>query len=287
MFEVISEPEFPLENPYISVVIIAYDRKEFILEAVKSVIDQTLERSKYEIIVVKNYLDPEIDKFLKENDVFNIYTDEKPLGAKLAYGIEKSMGEVVSFLEDDDIYLPFKLREVYEVFQENKDVVYFKHSIVEARNVDGVLSETIAKQKMTQLRKIFPVLKLITIKRIYNVQNYGVGNTSSISIKKNYYLKFHTIFQRLNYLADVLFFFLSLLIVNEHVKLCFQTAPLSIYRIHDSWTGYDAPSSQDDFLKKNLKIAEEGVKSYEIIIDILSFECIHNKDFPKEILVLI
>jgi hypothetical protein len=156
-------------------------------------------------------------------------------------------------------------------------VVYFKHSIVEARNVDGVLSETIAKQKMTQLGKIFPVLKLITIKRIYNVQNYGVGNTSSISIKKNYYLKFHTIFQRLNYLADVLFFFLSLLIVNEHVKLCFQTAPLSIYRIHDSWTGYDATSSQDDFLKKNLKIAEEGVKSYEIIIDILSFECIHNK----------
>ena len=81
MFKVISEPESSSKNPFISVVVTAYDRKEFILEAVKSVIDQTLDRSRYEIIVVKNYLDPEIDKFLGGNDVFNIYTDEKPLGA--------------------------------------------------------------------------------------------------------------------------------------------------------------------------------------------------------------
>ena len=277
MFKVISEPESPSENPYISVVVTAYDRKEFILEAVKSVIDQTLERSKYEIIVVKNYFNPEIDKFLSGNDVFNIYTDEKPLGAMLAYGIEKSRGKVVSFLEDDDLYLPYKLKEVYEVFQGNKDVVYFKHSVVETRNVYDVLAETVEKQKMTQLRKVFLVSKLISIKKIYTVQNYGVENTSSISIKKNYYLKFHTIFQRLNHLTDVTFFFLSLLMGDEHVKLCFQTSPLSIYRMHDSWTGYDATSSQGDFIKKNLKIAEEGVKSYEIIIKILSSECKHDK----------
>ena len=279
MFEVISEPEFPLENPYISVVIIAYDRKEFILEAVKSVIDQTLERSKYEIIVVKNYLDREIDKFLEENDVFNIYSSEKHLGAKLSYGIGESRGEVVSFLEDDDLYLPFKLKEVYEVFQGNKDVIYFKHSVVETRNVDNVLAETKEKQEMMQLRKVFPISKLISIKRIYFIQNYGVGNTSAISIRKNSYLQFRIIFQRLNYLVDLLFFFLSLLMVNKHVKLCFQSAPLSIYRMHDSWTGYDLVSSQEDFLKKNLKIAEEGVKSYEIIIEALSSEYKNNRGF--------
>ena len=83
----------------------------------------------------------------------------------MAYGIEKSRGEVVSFLEDDDLYLPFKLKEVYEVFQGNKDVVYFRHSVVETRNVDDVLAETVEKQKMTQLRKVFYVSKLISIKK--------------------------------------------------------------------------------------------------------------------------
>ena len=191
MFKVISEPESPLENPYISVVVTAYDRKEFILEAVKSVIDQTLERSKYEIIVVKNYLDPEIDKFLKENDVFNIYTDEKPVGAMLAYGIEKSMGEVVSFLDDDDLYLPFKLREVYEVFQENKDVVYFRNEIIKTRSVKAALVGLDENEIKTKKLMMFSRYRLNTVRDIYFlIREYGAGvNTSSTSIGRNYYFR--------------------------------------------------------------------------------------------------
>ena len=105
--------EFETDKPYISVIITAYNRKEFILDAVNSVINQSLERSKYEIIVVKNYLDDTIDKFLHENNIIDLYTDRKPLGAKIANGIEKSKGEVICFLEDDDLFLPEKLYEIY------------------------------------------------------------------------------------------------------------------------------------------------------------------------------
>ena len=68
------DKEFETDKPYISVIITAYKRKEFILGAVNSVINQSLEKSKYEIIVVKNYLDNTIDKFLNEHNIIDIYT---------------------------------------------------------------------------------------------------------------------------------------------------------------------------------------------------------------------
>ena len=109
------------ESPYISVVIGAHNRREFILEAVNSVINQTLERSKYEIIVVKNYEDEGIDKFLTENGVINIRTDEVSLGSKIARGILESKGEILCFLEDDDLFLPEKLNEIYNIFHKKID----------------------------------------------------------------------------------------------------------------------------------------------------------------------
>ena len=47
---------------FISVIIIAYKRKEFLLGAIKSVLNQTLDKKYYEIIVVKNYKDDAIDR---------------------------------------------------------------------------------------------------------------------------------------------------------------------------------------------------------------------------------
>ena len=38
--------------PYISVIITAYNRKEFLLNAIKSALNQTLDKKYYEIIVI-------------------------------------------------------------------------------------------------------------------------------------------------------------------------------------------------------------------------------------------
>ena len=54
----------------------------------------------------------------------NIVTKEEPLGAKIVKGVEESRGEVVSFLKDDDLWLPQKLEIVKQVFKD-KDVIYY------------------------------------------------------------------------------------------------------------------------------------------------------------------
>ena len=56
----------------ITVIITAYDRKKFILNAVKSALNQKIPESNYELIVVKNYNDKTIDSFLDKNGIKNV-----------------------------------------------------------------------------------------------------------------------------------------------------------------------------------------------------------------------
>jgi glycosyltransferase involved in cell wall biosynthesis len=54
-----------MSDPLISVIIVAYNRREFIRETVKSVANQTLPKDEYELIVVKNFEDAYVDDVVK------------------------------------------------------------------------------------------------------------------------------------------------------------------------------------------------------------------------------
>ncbi|MGC8664006.1 MAG: glycosyltransferase family 2 protein [Thermoplasmata archaeon] len=116
------------KKPYISVIITAHDRKEFLKEAINSVINQTLDKSFYEIIVVKNFKDEKIDSYIEKWGIINIYTEEIELSKKIALGIENAKGEVISLLEDDDLFMPKKLETVYNYFKKYENLVYLHNS---------------------------------------------------------------------------------------------------------------------------------------------------------------
>ena len=127
----------------ITVIITAYDRKEFIITAIKSVLNQTILKNDYELIVVKNYKNTIIDNYLKKKGIKNIYSSDKSLGGKLAEAIKVSTGEVISFLEDDDAFVETKLEYVQSLFTTNKSLVYYhngytpvneKHSMAKYNN---------------------------------------------------------------------------------------------------------------------------------------------------------
>ncbi|MEM3858607.1 MAG: glycosyltransferase [Candidatus Micrarchaeaceae archaeon] len=63
-------PDF--KKLYISVIITAYDRRDFIRDAIQSALNQALEKSLYELIVIKNFYDENIDKFIEKSNIKNI-----------------------------------------------------------------------------------------------------------------------------------------------------------------------------------------------------------------------
>ena len=70
-------PNIKTSDPFISIIITAHKRKEYLLDAFKSAYNQTLSKNKYEIIVTKNFVDDELDSFIKNH------------GGKLITGLNK------------------------------------------------------------------------------------------------------------------------------------------------------------------------------------------------------
>lgn len=122
------------ENPpRVTVIIPTYKRTvEFLSRAVQSVINQTY--SKVEIIVIDDsptdYKERNnIKEYMNsiENKDIKYYQNEQNLGGSLARnrGIEFATGEYISFLDDDDEYMPEKIeKQVKFMLCEGKDLSF-------------------------------------------------------------------------------------------------------------------------------------------------------------------
>ena len=114
--------------PFISVIVTAYRRRQYLYNALLSVKAQTLPRDKYEVIVVKDFEDPQVDGLIKEMGWRSVYSDEEYQGRMYLNGLKEANGDIIAFLDDDDVYVPNKLEYVYNVFSQNPDVGYLQHS---------------------------------------------------------------------------------------------------------------------------------------------------------------
>jgi len=168
---------------FISVIVTAHNRREFLLEAVNSALNQTLPKDEYEIIVVKNFEDERIDKFLEEHNVKNIVTKEEPAGIYLVKGVEESKGEVISLLDDDDLWLPQKLEIVKQVFKD-KDVIYYHNNFYNFNKFSS-LSLLIDRIQSSNIRSKISKLKIYDMKNDLFLQI----NNSSITVRKKIFNK--------------------------------------------------------------------------------------------------
>ncbi len=115
-------------QPYISVIVTAYNRRKYLPFALRSLEAQTLPKDRFEVIVVKNFEDKESDNIISRNGWKDVYNDDSYHGRKILAGLEESRGEVITFLEDDDMYVSNRLEEVYKAFTSYDRLVYFHNS---------------------------------------------------------------------------------------------------------------------------------------------------------------
>jgi len=116
------------DQPYISVIVTAYNRRRYLPFALKSLEAQTLPRDRFEVIVVKNFDDKESDDIISRNSWKEVYNDDPYHGRMVLAGLEESKGEVITFLEDDDMYTDNRLEEVHKAFTSYDRLVYFHNS---------------------------------------------------------------------------------------------------------------------------------------------------------------
>ena len=104
-------------RPLVSIVIPTFNRSDTISRAIKSVLNQTYQE--IEVIVVDDGSTDRTAEKLQEfaGRINVIYQRNKGPSSARNVGVNASSGEIVSFLDSDDVWLPGKLAGQIELMQ--------------------------------------------------------------------------------------------------------------------------------------------------------------------------
>lgn len=115
-----------MNNSLVSVIIPTYNRTDYVEEAILSAINQTYKNT--EIIVCDdNAQKPEVRKSIVDicsrYPMVRLILNKENLGGSLNRneGIKAAKGELISFLDDDDVYLPTRIEKVVDVYMQHKN----------------------------------------------------------------------------------------------------------------------------------------------------------------------
>lgn len=124
-------------EPLVSVVIPTYNRSEKLKRAIRSVLNQTYDN--FELIIVDDASEYDTEKLVTSfNDgrINHIQHNENRGGAAARNtGIKESGGKYISFLDDDDAFLPKKIEKLVSVLEPLSDewIGAYSWSIIDGR----------------------------------------------------------------------------------------------------------------------------------------------------------
>ena len=123
----IRAPVQGLEPPLISVIVVFHTRLVYLPNAIASVVAQTLDSLKFEILVVGPRRPAGLVDRSESPRLTFVECTEVSLGSKLAAAIRKAKGGILTFLEDDDLYRPDRLEVVLESFRSSPSLTYLQN----------------------------------------------------------------------------------------------------------------------------------------------------------------
>lgn len=218
-------------NPAISVVVTVYSRRQFLRGAIESVLSQTLDSNQYEVIVLKNFEEDILDSFLIEHGV-RVYQDEGNVGRALAKGIRLARGDIVCFLDDDDLFLPEKLNYVRTVFAADPALGYLHNSFIVD---DGALETSPPVQHRSHGRRMtFDSMHLPGRRLTPRVLWLG-SNLSSVSMRRDWVLELLPVLEQIETATDGFFIVAAL---SRGIRTAIDPEVLTVYRYHESSTHF-------------------------------------------------
>lgn len=211
-----------------SIIVTVYNRRNFVLDALRSALNQTVSRDKYEIIVVKNYVDQNIDEFLTNNNIIQVYATQKNQVTFTMEGLKIAKGEIIIFLEDDDRFLPTKVEQVILKFTQRPNLIYLHNNFREIDESGAKRNRRILKQAGKEI-----VINTNNPKQRNNTNlfhYFAFYNTSCISVRREPFMQLFARFSELlEPPTDLNFYILCLL---SGYEIMFTNALLNEYMVH-------------------------------------------------------
>ena len=113
-----------MENPLVSIITITYNRSDLIHRCIESIQKQTY--TNYEHIIVDGNSDDnteEIVRSYRDSHIRYVKLTTKGPQIQMRAGADIATGKYVTFLDDDDEYLPTKIEKQVNLFEKESDKV--------------------------------------------------------------------------------------------------------------------------------------------------------------------
>lgn len=245
----------------VSVVITAYNRSEFIEDAIRSVLDSSFDHDKFEIIAVTNFSLP---KFNFQSVNFKHFIMEGTVGKFLKKGILEASGEVISFLDDDDMFSPDKIKVIYDEFEKNNSLIYFHNS---QKYCDDFKNPIENFKLHSELTSTFEFMNMEFRGALANILRSGVSsdfimfNLSSISVRRSILENGLSLLERITGLTDVAIFIIA--VSYEHASvLKIDSRKLTTYRYHKSSSNFPSWRANSELKKKRIEFYKLSTKHW-------------------------
>lgn len=246
----------------VSVIITAYNRKEWVYQAIESVLNQTLDRSMFEVIVVSNF-GINVANIPNDLDLTNIIMNGN-VGEFLCSALEAAKYEIVTFLDDDDTFTSLKLEKLIEIFSNYPDVCFYHNGL---KYVDKQLQDidyVRLTERRGQLSKVGhlivdPSNEICNLKKAIEIR--GDFNLSSITIRRKCSMKYLNLLRQIEGGTDAFFFWITLVTQGQ---LMIESQQLTNYRVYESNV-----SGQIDYQKKVNELGKQ-IHTYDLILNFIN-----------------
>ena len=130
--------------PKISIVTVNYNGARFLEEAIKSVLNQNYPNLEY-IIIDGGSNDNSLEIIKRYESNLAYWVSEKDEGqyAAIKKGFDKSTGDIMAWLNSDDLYVPYSFFAVAEIFSSFKEVNWIM-GLAREYNAEGALISRIS-----------------------------------------------------------------------------------------------------------------------------------------------
>lgn len=258
-------------------IITAHDRKKYLLHAVRSVIDSNKGKNEnVEIIVVKNFYDKETDTDLARLGVINIYTEDSSLSMKQYLGILKSSGDIIAFLEDDDMFSKNKISVLLDIFSDFK-IDFFHNGLL---RINEDLKETFGVNFDKSMLKVIHGKELGKRKIIKNLihEFHPELYNSTITISRSLAMDCLDGLKSVDINSERFWFLCA---IENKKSIALTNSPLTLYRIHSE----SYSQSQSKFFGNfTSNLLDRYISSYTFMLGYFKDPIV--KDILNEMLVL-
>lgn len=212
----------------ISVILTAFNRKNFIQDALLSILKQEFDFSSFELIVITNF-DFELPTVEKELIIKHIVM-EGTIGEYLFQGITNAKYEIIAFLDDDDLWDSNRLADVSNIFEKYRDVTFYHNSQVFIDRFGTKIERKVSNPlKDKDKRYIDANRSLKTISSLVSAE--ASFNLSSIVIHRSILQNRYEVLKDITANPDGFFFWNNLLYGSNFY---ITSRKLTSYRLHSA-----------------------------------------------------